>query len=102
MHKFDQIINELKLEMHNMTFSETIREARDRLGLIQYRAAQHMKMPKARLKNLETGYFRDMLSSSEIWDICDFYDLPKDKMTRKAQQHIEKRTRDKKIRTIHD
>ena len=102
MKRFEQILNELKLEMHDMTFSETVREARDRLGLLQYRAAQHMKMPMPRLKNLETGYFRDMPTTAEINEICDFYELPRDKMVRKAQQHILKHVKRKKIRTIHD
>ena len=102
MNKFDQIINELKIEMYEFTFSRTLREARDRIGLLQYRAAQHLRMPVARLKNLETGYFRDMPTAMEIREICDFYGLPRDKMARKAEQHIAKHGVEKKIRTVHD
>ena len=101
MNKFEDIITQLKDELDTMIFSETIREARDRIGLMQYRTAEHLKISLSRLKNLETGYFRVMPSATEIRDICEFYELPTELMIQKAEQHIAERAREKKIRTIH-
>lgn len=101
MNKLHQIITDLRDELDEMTFSETIREARDRIGLVQYRTAEHLRMSLGRLKNLETGYFRMMPSASEIRDICEFYQIPQDKMIKKAEQHVAERARNKKIRTLH-
>ena len=101
MNKFDEILYELKQELDGLSFSETIREARDRIGLMQYRAAEHLKMSIGRLKNLETGYYRDMPTAVEIRDICDFYSLPREIMIQKAEKHIAERSREKKVRTIH-
>ena len=101
MSKFEEILLELNEDLEKFTFSQTMREARDRIGLLQYRTAEHLKMTIGRLKNLETGYFRNMPTSSEIRDICDFYQLPKQEMIGKAERHISERSREKKIRTIH-
>lgn len=101
MNKLQQIITDLRKELDDLTFSETIREARDRIGLMQYRTAEHLHMTLGRLKNLETGYFRVMPSASEIRNICEFFELPHDKMIKKAETHIAERRREKKIRTIH-
>lgn len=102
MNKFDLILSEFTEELGKFTFSEALREARDRVGLMQYRVAEHLKMSLGRLKNLETGYFRVMPSASEIRDICEFYQLPREEMIRKAELHVARRERDKKIRTIND
>ena len=101
MNKFDKILEELKRELDGLSFSEAIREGRDRLGLMQYRLAEHLKMSQGRLKNLETGYFRVMPSPSEIRDISEFYNFPIQKMIKKAEKHVDLRNKKKKIRPLH-
>jgi len=102
MNKIEQIITELKDEMGEMSFSEILREARDRIGLVQYRAAEHLGMTMARLKNLEIGYFRVMPSAEEMEAICSFYELPRDDMYDKAKSYCNEHATAKKIRTLKD
>jgi len=102
MNRLDRIITELKDEMDDLSFSEIIRQARDRIGLVQYRAAEHLHIPLARLKNLEIGYFRVMPSEEEIRNLCEFYNLPTEKMKEKAAEHVENNALSRKIRTMKD
>jgi len=102
MNRIEEIITELKAELKDMDFSEVIRTARDRIGLVQYRAAEHLNMPIARLKNLEIGYFRVKPSTEELRNICDFYNLPFALMDEKATKHCEQNALSKKIRTLKD
>lgn len=94
------ILKEIRSEMDSMTFSQLIRETRDRLGLMQYRCAEFMNMHLNRLKNLETGYFRNMPSAMEIESLSRFYEIPLDILKAKAEKHVEERKRKKKIRVL--
>lgn len=102
MNRLEEIITELKKEMIDMSFAEVLREARDRIGLVQYRAAEHLGMTMARLKNLEIGYFRAMPSAEEMRNICDFYNLSYALMEEKAKKHCDERAIAKKVRTLKD
>lgn len=99
MSELEQIFIGLKEEIDGLNFSETIRQSRTKIGLMQYRAAEHLKMTIGRLKNLETGYFRIMPSASEIRDLCNFYGLPQEEMILRAEAHVAERTKQK--RTFH-
>lgn len=100
MSHFEKILEDFSIEIGDLSFSEVLRDARDKLGLMQYRAAEHMNFSHGRLKNLETGYFRQMPTANEINMICDFYCLSSKEMRKKARDHIEERRKTKKIRTI--
>lgn len=91
MNRLDEILIEMLVEAPSMSFSEIIRETRDKLGLKQYVAAEHLKIPMARLKNLETGYFRDMPKANEVKELSDLYKVPFDLLTAKAEKHVRKR-----------
>jgi len=91
MKILDDEINEIKKNIENLSFSEILRQSRDKIGLIQYRTAQFLGFGINRLKNLETGHFRAMPGWEEIESICKFFELPKDIMTRKAEEHIKSR-----------
>jgi len=82
-------------------FAQAIRDARDAIGLKQYRAAEFIGITCGRLKNLETGYFRDMPTQSEIQGLARLYDLNQNTLEKKALEHCEERSVRKKIRTIH-
>jgi len=99
MKKLDEMMEELRDRLPDMSFSQIVREARDSLGLMQYRTAEHLCMGLGRLKNLETGYFRVMPSAAEIRDICEFFGLPQDLMITKAEEHVAARAKDRKVRT---
>lgn len=87
MNKINLILEELKIKMDDMEFGEVILEARERIGMRQYRAAEMMGMTIGRLKRLETGFFKAMPSATEIREICELFGLPKDKMIEKAELH---------------
>lgn len=100
MSQLKQIFSNLKENIDELNFSETIRNARDCVGLMQYRAAEHLRMTIGRLKNLETGYFRVMPTASEIRNLCDFYGLPHDQMISKAEEYVSERKR--KVRGVYE
>jgi len=83
-------------------FAELIRNARDALGIKQYRAAEFIGISTGRLKNLETGYFRDMPAHAELIAIARLYDLNMNLLEKKAHTHCEERSVRKKIRTCYD
>lgn len=84
-------LSQIRKNIDNLSFSEILRESRDRTGLIQYRLARFLDIGINRLKNLETGHFRAMPTWVEIESICKFFDLPRDIIHKKAKEHVEKR-----------
>lgn len=88
MNKFDEIITEIKADMDNMTFGDVIREARERMGIRQYKAAEFMNLTMGRLKRLETNFFRSMPQADELRNVCEFYELPLQEMIKKAEEHV--------------
>jgi transcriptional regulator with XRE-family HTH domain len=89
-------------DIEQLKFSELLLRCRDKLGLKQYRAGEFAKMSQQRLKNLETGYFRDMPTQDEIKCLASLYDLPYASLVVKAQEHVHEMARNRKIRIIHE
>lgn len=83
-------------------FSSLIRDSRDAIGLKLYRAAEFIGVAPARLKNLETGYFRVMPTEAELIAIAHLYDLKLSTVKTKAQDHVKVREKVKKIRTMNE
>lgn len=79
-------------------FSEMIRELRNAIGLKLYKAAELIGIAPSRLKNLETGYFRIMPKEIELNVIAQLYDIEVGTVKFKAQEHVKKRLRAKKVR----
>ena len=73
MRIFEEILENLKEEVDEMEFPDIIYQARDRIGLVQYRLSEHLGIPINRLKNLETGHFRAMPRESEIRLLSELY-----------------------------
>ena len=82
----------VKEDMDEMDFAQIIRECRTAIGLKQYRAAEYIGVNGGRLKNLETGYFRDMPSHGEIQAFARLYDLNPNVLEQKAEEHCRART----------
>ena len=61
--------------LESKDFSEMIRELRNAIGLKLYKAAELIGIAPARLKNLETGYFRIMPKEIELNVIAQLYDI---------------------------
>lgn len=91
MNRLDEILLEMRIEAPNLSFSQILRHTREKLGLRQYSAAEHLRMTMARLKNLETGYFRDMPKLGEVKEISDLYKVPFDMLIEKAEKHVKER-----------
>lgn len=98
----EESLENVKQRTDELFFADLIREARDALGLKQYRAAEFLGICNARLKNLETGYFRDMPTVDEINAFAALYDLPTSLLYDKAKEHVQRRKKDRKVRTIQD
>ena len=83
-------------------FPELLRDLRDALGLKLYKAAEFIGIAPARLKNLETGYFRIMPSDIELNAISQLYDLKISTLKTKAQNHVKNRELAKKVQLNED
>lgn len=83
----------VKDSLDELDFAQVIRECRTAIGLKQYRAAEFVGVAGSRLKNLETGYFRDMPSHAEIQAFARLYDLNPNVLEKKAEEHCRARTR---------
>lgn len=88
MNKLTDLVEEISQDISSMTFSEVIRNARDKVGLRQYKVAEHIRMTPSRLKNLESGYFRGIPQADEIRSLCSFYSLDYEEMLEKAEQQV--------------
>ena len=95
--KIQDIIKTVRDNMEDKSFSEVLREARDTLGIVQYKASEHLGMTVSRLKTLEIGFFRVVPSETELTSICTLYELPIDKMRAKAKEHVDGLARQKKV-----
>ena len=84
--------------LESKDFSEMIRELRNAIGLKLYKAAELIGIAPARLKNLETGYFRIMPKEIELNVIAQLYDIEVGTVKSKAQEHVKQRLRAKKVR----
>jgi len=88
METFQKIIDQLIREMDEMTFHHAIYEARERIGLRLYRAAELSGMPMGRLKRLETGMYRSLPHDEELEGLHKLYGLPLETMREKAAEHV--------------
>lgn len=102
MKYFEQIMETVKEEFREASFHDYIREARDRIGLKQYRAAEHCGITLGRLRNLESGYYRQMPSDEEIRRFAELYEIPFEVLYKKAEEYVAQRQRDRKVRIIED
>ena len=102
MKIFDKMLDTLRAKAPEMEFQDIIREARDLIGIRQYRAGEFLGIPMNRIKNLETGYFRSMPRYEEILALSQFYEISFDLLKEKAEEHVSKRVKDKKIRIMAD
>lgn len=92
---FEEALEEIKEIMEDLDFSQIVRECREAIGLKQYRTAEFVGVSQTRLKNLETGYFRDMPMQGELLGFARLYDLPINLLEKKAEEHVSAR----KLRT---
>lgn len=98
----EEAIQPIYQDLNSKDFSSLLRDARDAIGLKLYRAAEFIGVAPARLKNLETGYFRVMPTEAELNAIAHLYDIKVSTVKLKAQAHVKLRERSKKIRTMNE
>lgn len=102
MRFFDKILDEVREETREGSFSDMIRECRDRIGIKQYRMAEFVGISLNRLRNLESAYYRAMPKDEEIKAFADILELDFELLRQRAEEHVEKRQRDRKVRIIED
>ena len=89
-------------KVEHLSFADFLKEAREAIGLKQYRAAEFAGICSGRLKNLETGYFRDMPTVDELNALAALYDVQVGILYEKAKEHVQQRRKERKVRTIQD
>jgi transcriptional regulator with XRE-family HTH domain len=94
----EEAIKPVYEELDKFEFGEMLRVAREAVGLKLYRVSEFLGISPARLKNLETGYFRTMPVEAEIEAIAKLYDIKYSVVKQKAQDHVDEHTRAKKVR----
>lgn len=98
----EEAIEPVYKELEDKDFGRMLREARDALGLKLYRVSEFLGILPARLKNLETGYFRAMPPEAELMAISKLYDIKYSVVRQKALEHVEQHKTAKKVRTKRD
>lgn len=89
-------------QLDALEFSNLLLACRLALGIKQYKAAEIAGCSKDRLKNLETGYFREMPSMVELQALGALFDIKFSILEQKAKVHVESRIRHRKVRVIPD
>jgi len=102
MKILDDEMKQFREKVPELAFHEIMRQARDTLGLMQYRAAEFLNLRIYRLKNLESGIFRQPLPVQEFDRICEFYELPRDVMRDKMDEHLKRYEKSNKVRVLAD
>ena len=97
----EEAMNQVYKAAPKLDFSTLISQSREAVGLKLYRAAEFMGIAPARLKNLETGYFRVMPTEAELNAIAQLYDFQMGVVKVKAQEHVRRRQKARKVR-LHD
>ena len=98
----EEAIEPVYKELEDKDFGRMMREARDALGLKLYRVSEFLGILPARLKNLETGYFRAMPPEAELQAISKLYDIKYSIVKDKASKHVAEHKTAKKVRTKRD
>ncbi|NGX36896.1 MAG: hypothetical protein K1000chlam2_00041 [Chlamydiae bacterium] len=86
----EEAIEPLRKQMNECDFPTIIRDARESIGLKQYRAAEFIGVTCNRLKNLESGYFRDVPALSVLAAIARLYDFNPNLLEEKAVKFCDK------------
>lgn len=95
---FEDLIGDVKKEMHKLEFDALLRKCRETLGMRAYNVAEFMGITPARLKLLETGKFCSAPEKHEIKMLEKLWGIPSDVWKNKAEQFIETNVSAKKIR----
>lgn len=93
MNRLEEILTEMQVETLKLSFSGILRKTREKLGIRQYRAAEYLKMPMSRLKNLENGFFAELPKSREFKEFSELYKIPYEFLVSKAQKQVNARKR---------
>jgi transcriptional regulator with XRE-family HTH domain len=96
-----EAIEQVYGNLDRFDFGEMLRVSREAIGLKQFKASEFLGIAPARLKNLETGYFRSMPSEAEMQAISRLYDIQYGIVHEKAKSHVDEHTKAKKVR-MHD
>jgi transcriptional regulator with XRE-family HTH domain len=91
----EEALEPIVSKLDELSLPDFLREAREAVGLKQYRAAEFIGIYTSRLKNLETGYFRLMPTVDELKGISTLYDVPLETLYEKAKEHVLGRKRKK-------
>ncbi len=85
---FEEALKKVHNHMDKLTFSETIRACRDAIGTKQYKTAEFLGISIGKIKNLETGYFREMPPTQVVHGLGALYDIKYSLLHKKAKEHV--------------
>lgn len=95
---FEDLLNDVKKEMHALTFDGLLRRCREVLGIRAYNAAEFMGITAPRLKSLELGNFTGMPDRHELQMLEKLYGIHEDIWKAKAQKDLQERVQGRKVR----
>ena len=88
----EEAIEPVKKMVNDCEFPTLIKELREAIGLKQYRAAEFIGVTHNRLKNLESGHFREMPTLQELSALSRLYDINQNTLETKAENFCEQRS----------
>jgi len=95
---FEDLLNDVKTEMHKFTFDELLRKCREVLGIRAYNAAEFMGITAPRLKSLELGNFTGMPARHELQMLEKIYGIDQEIWKTKAQDFLKENVAGKRVR----
>jgi transcriptional regulator with XRE-family HTH domain len=81
-------LQEFTIDLQDKGFSEVVSGARKSVGLAQYKTAEYLRMPLARLKLLEQGKFKTNPTDDELRRLSGFYGVPESLLEEKAKKQL--------------
>ena len=90
MKSIKKQLEDLAKQAEHLTFPEIFLKARQNFGIAVYKISANTGIPISRLRRIEAGFFKTALDKEELKNLCDFYDLPLEKMEKKMDQYLEK------------
>lgn len=96
MKLLDLVLTKIYEDSIDLDFSDTLKMARQTLGIIRYRISEITEIPLPRLKNLENGEFKT-INDIELKRLSDLYQIPFHHLKCKAEIQLNKKKLYKEI-----
>ena len=87
-------------KIDHLNFPDLMFLCREAIGMKQYKASEFLKISLARVKNLETGNFRDMPPPYQVKAFALLYGIEYKVLVHKAKKYVESRVLSRKVKVF--